>query len=148
MRSQSGVVLRLEHLAATIEAGGADVVAQMGFAGGRLYGASLADRTGSHGEILACLMDAGGTIQSFVLSCRVFQRRVEHAFLAWLCAQESPPRRLDFAETARNEPFRMFLRDSAFVSGPEGIDLDARGFVAAHAGTLELFALNEPGESV
>src|SRR5678810_907093 len=56
-------------------------------AGGRLYGASLADRTGSHGEVLACLMDAQGIIRSFVLSCRVFQRRVEHGFLAWLCAQ-------------------------------------------------------------
>ena len=113
--------------------------------GGRLYGASLEDRTGSHGEILACLVDAGGTIRSFVLSCRVLQRRVEHAFLAWVCARPGPPRRLDFAETARNEPFRIFLRDPAFVSGPEGIGLDSERFVAGHADSIELFTLREPG---
>ncbi len=60
-------------------------------AGGRLFGATLTDRTGDHGEILACLVAPDGTIQSFVMSCRVFQRRVECAFLAWLIAVGQHP---------------------------------------------------------
>ena len=50
--------------------------------GGRLFTATLEDKTGSHGEILAALITGEGRMISFVLSCRVFQRRVEHAFSA------------------------------------------------------------------
>jgi FkbH-like protein len=110
-------------------------------AGGRLYGASLSDRSGSHGEILACLTDAGGTVRAFVMSCRVFQRRVEYAFLAWICSQPSPPTRLDFTETPRNEPFRMFLADPAFSPADDGLQLDPARFREQHAASLELFAI-------
>lgn len=114
-------------------------------AGGRLYGASLADRTGSHGEVLACLLDGEGTMRAFVMSCRVFQRRLENVFLAWLCAQPSPPRRLDFAETARNEPFRIFLRDPAFTTSTDPVELDPSAFAGRHASTLDLFSIESPG---
>ena len=50
-------------------------------------GVTLDDRNGTHGEVIACLIDAAGTIESFVMSCRVFQRRAEFAFIAWLAAQ-------------------------------------------------------------
>ena len=122
-------------------------VAEVLAAGGRLYGATLADRTGSHGEILACLVDAGGTMRAFVMSCRVFQRRVEHAFLAWLCGLPGAPRGLDFAETARNEPFRIFLKDPAFSLAGNGADLDPERFRTGNADALALFAIEAPGRT-
>jgi FkbH-like protein len=113
-------------------------------AGGRLYGATLEDRHGSHGETLACLVNREGTITSFVMSCRVFQRRMEHAFLAWLAGQPNPPSRLQFAPTARNTPFQQFLEDAAFTRGQDGCQLDGETFRDRHAGDLALFDLRAP----
>jgi FkbH-like protein len=79
--------------------------------GGRLYSASLSDRTGSHGEILACLVDSSGVINAFVMSCRVFQRRVEYAFLAWLARQFTSPLEMNWTSTPRNQPFAQFLTE-------------------------------------
>jgi FkbH-like protein len=113
--------------------------------GGRLYTATLEDRHGSHGEILACLMTAEGVVTSFAMSCRIFQRRVEHAFCAWLAAQSAPPREFDFAETARNLPFRQFLAGSAVGWGGRGrVVFDAARFAARHAGDLSLFIVSAP----
>jgi FkbH-like protein len=112
--------------------------------GGRLYSATLADRTGNHGEILACLVAADGTVTSFVLSCRVFQRRVEYAFLAWLAAQPSPPRGLQWASTPRNTPFQQFLCEIAGPPNGAGfVRLDPGTVVARHAGDVALFALRQ-----
>ena len=80
-------------------------------AGGRLVTASLSDRTGDHGEILSCLVGPDGDIRSLVMSCRVFQRKVEHTFLHWLTAQADAPTSLAFRETEKNEPLRRFLRE-------------------------------------
>jgi len=80
-------------------------------AGGRLYGATLSDRTGQHGEILACLVGSDRVITSFVMSCRVFQRRVEYAFMAWLAQQPDAPIGMAWSPTPRNEPFAQFLRE-------------------------------------
>ncbi|MGH7657241.1 MAG: HAD-IIIC family phosphatase, partial [Gemmatimonadales bacterium] len=88
-------------------------VGEMLAAGGRLYTASLEDRHGQHGEILACLVSADGVVESFVMSCRVFQRRVEHAFTVWLAYRPSPPVRFVYARTERNGPLRSFLEDDA-----------------------------------
>jgi FkbH-like protein len=122
-----------------------DEVVQELAAGGRLLTATLEDRTGSHGEILACLITADGTVVSLVLSCRVFQRRVEHAFCAWLAEQMPVPRAFDFAATDRNEPLQQFLRDSAFVPSVEGrLGWDPQAFAAAHADDLTLFDVVQP----
>jgi FkbH-like protein len=113
--------------------------------GGRLYGATLEDRHGSHGEILACLISADGVVTSFVMSCRVFQRRVEHAFLAWLAGQPHPPQQLVFAATPRNTPIQHFLGDPGFRrSGDGAVWFDAERFALAHAGDLSLFTLSAP----
>jgi FkbH-like protein len=80
-------------------------------AGGRLYGATLTDRTGSHGEVLACLVSVERVVLSFVMSCRVFQRRAEHAFLGWLVGEPDPPSAMSWVSTPRNEPFAHFLRE-------------------------------------
>ena len=45
--------------------------------GGKLFTASLKDKNGDHGEVLAILMDEDHKALSFVMSCRVFERKVE-----------------------------------------------------------------------
>jgi FkbH-like protein len=113
-------------------------------AGGRLYGASLADRTGDHGEILACLID-GGVISALVMSCRVFQRRVEYAFLAWLAGQPHPPTALRWAHTPRNEPFAQFVRELAgSVNGDGLVPLDLPWIRQSYASDERLFSLDLP----
>jgi FkbH-like protein len=116
--------------------------------GGCLYGASLDDRHGTHGEILACLVTAGGEIVALVMSCRVFQRRVEHAFLAWLARQPGAPRTLSFTATARNTPIQEFLEDSTFSRDGDGlVKFDAARFAGAHADDLGLFVIRAPSRT-
>jgi FkbH-like protein len=113
--------------------------------GGKLYTALLEDRTGSHGEIFSCLIDHRGTVQSLVMSCRVFQRRVEHAFFTWLAARNNPKLQLAFAETPRNEPIQRFLEDPAFRRNGDGmVSADLASFAHNHAGDLSLFTIVEP----
>lgn len=113
--------------------------------GGRLLTATLDDRSGGHGEILACLVAADGVVEALVLSCRVFQRRVEHAFLAWLLQRPDAPHALRFAATERNEPLRRFLDDPAFTDKGDGlVSIDAARFARAHHDDLSLFALEAP----
>jgi predicted enzyme involved in methoxymalonyl-ACP biosynthesis len=110
--------------------------------GGKLYTAELADRSGSHGEILVMLIDAGFVARSFVMSCRVFQRRVEVAFLAWLAGQGLAPQVFDFAETPRNEPIRQFLRDGAFkgdLHGNVAVRFDADRYQRERGQDMSLF---------
>ncbi len=110
--------------------------------GGRLFGASLADRSGSHGEIISCLLGPEQGIEAFVMSCRVFQRRVEHAFLAALAGRGVAPAAVRYTRTDRNEPFAKFVQDAAF--GPADGDLlpfDAAAFATAHGDDLALFEL-------
>jgi FkbH-like protein len=114
--------------------------------GGRLLTASLSDRHGEHGEILSYLMDSEGVVRSFVLSCRVFRRRVEHAFLAWVADHRGWPQRFEYAPTPRNEPFQRFLDVPGVTVGPEdsGAVFDRSAFEKAHGDALELFQVEEP----
>jgi predicted enzyme involved in methoxymalonyl-ACP biosynthesis len=77
--------------------------------GDRLFTASLADSTGEHGEILAALVTSDNQITHLVMSCRVFQRRVEFAFLAWLMNNGLEPSGFVFRGTDRNRPLQQFL---------------------------------------
>lgn len=122
-----------------------DDVASVLAGGGRLYGVTLDDRTGSHGEVLACLISGSGRIESLVMSCRIFQRRLEFAFLAWLAEKDANVSELDFSATPRNEPIQQFLRDESFGEGPGGkITIDLTGFRSSHANDLALFDIVEP----
>lgn len=80
--------------------------------GGTLWTATLSDRTGSHGEILSCLVGPDGAVESLVMSCRVLERKVEYAFLAWLSAKLGRSPALRYAPTDRNEPLRKFLAEA------------------------------------
>lgn len=115
--------------------------------GGTLLAATLEDRNGSHGEILACIIEEDGTLSTFVMSCRVLQRRVEYAFLAWLAEQQlrGDEVRLRFNATDRNTPLRQFLRDAGFTASPDGIWSTPRdAYLRAHGDALALFAIEAP----
>lgn len=115
-----------------------DELAAMLAAGGRLFTGELSDRTGSHGEVLALLADRDGMVESFVMSCRVFLRRAEHAFLAALASRGVTLSGMRHAATEKNEPFRTFMADPAFA----GDRFDAGAFRAAHAEDCALFTLS------
>jgi FkbH-like protein len=111
--------------------------------GARLYTASLTDRAGSHGEIIACLVAAGGLIEAFVMSCRVFQRRVEDAFLSALIEKGVRPTAVRFAPTDRNEPFRQFVTDPAFVeNGDAALRFDDALWLDSHRTALDLMEVS------
>jgi FkbH-like protein len=111
--------------------------------GGKLYTATLSDRHGTHGEILACLIGPNGAVESYVMSCRVFQRRVEHAFTTWLVNTGHTPSAFVHVATERNEPIRQYLEGPGFVSDEHGaVRFVASAFVAEHGDALELFTLS------
>ncbi len=111
--------------------------------GGRLLSARLIDRTGDHGEILSCLIAADGIVESYVLSCRVFQRKIEYAFLAWLASETKPPYAFRYKATPRNEPARIFFEDAVFQADlKDGLLLfDPLAFLCAHGNKLKLMSL-------
>jgi FkbH-like protein len=112
--------------------------------GGKMFTATLEDRTGSHGEIMACLIDRNGRVQALVMSCRVFQRRVEYAFLSWvLDFWKGPTLTFAYSATERNEPIRNFLDDFAFSDAGEYLILDSEVFATAHASDISLFTILE-----
>ena len=111
--------------------------------GGRLIGATLDDRNGTHGEVIACLLAPGGMLAAFVMSCRVFQRRVERAFLAWLAASSFAPTAMNYVKTERNEPVRMLLSE-AFGHLEEGCpSMDFKPLALLFADDLALFQVTE-----
>ena len=77
--------------------------------GARLITASLRDKNGYHGEILAILIDKKSRVLSFVMSCRVFQRQAEIIFISKLFNMKIEEISMDYLATDRNEPFRLFL---------------------------------------
>ena len=121
----------------------AEVDAALG-RGARLITATLSDRSGSHGEIAACLVDAAGVIEALVMSCRVFQRRVEYAFLSTLLTTGPAPTAIRFASTPRNEPFRQFVDDDALQAGADGTHaIDQALWLERHRPDVELFAIDQ-----
>lgn len=112
-------------------------------AGGRLVGATLHDRSGSHGEIIALLIGPDGLVESWVMSCRVFQRRVEYAFLLALLARGIEPQAFRYSATDRNEPLTRFLREPGFGPPTAGlVSFDPDRFRAEHQVDLQLFEIS------
>ncbi len=87
--------------------------------GSRLFTASLRDRHGEHGEIAACVINRAHEVTTFVLSCRVFQRRVEDAIVRFLFEEtQASSLTFHFVETERNTPARRFLASESFTADP------------------------------
>ena len=107
--------------------------------GGRLYGATLDDRSGSHGEILACLINSEHTVESLVLSCRVFERKIEFAFMCWLLRQVEAPFILKYQLTNRNEPIRKFLKMAGCdLEGNAQASINPKVFINTHRSSLRI----------
>ena len=109
--------------------------------GGKLYSAKLSDRTGEHGEILACLIDNSGCILSFVLSCRVFQREVEFVFICKLIEILKFDLKFKFKKTTRNTPISNFLSEICFSNFSNLIYLNSNQFYSKNAYKLDLFKI-------
>ena len=103
--------------------------------GGSVITARLNDKYGDHGEIVALTIDDSGRVDAFVMSCRVFQRRVEFAVLDGLRRLGYQDLWVDYAPTDRNQPFRNFLKDL-------GTGADSAGIV--HLNLEDLFADRDP----
>lgn len=104
----------------TVRRGEADFEA-LGRAGLECLGVTVADRFGDYGLVGLMVFETSATslaVDSFVLSCRVLGRGVEHRMLAHLAglARERglAAVTLRFVPTARNTPARQFFHD---VSG-------------------------------
>ena len=118
-----------------------EVAAQLA-SGSRLLTATLSDRTGSHGEVLAAIIDSSGCITSMVMSCRVFQRRVEFAFLVWLSTRTPLIPSADYLETERNAPVARFVAEVGATTGAEGrLMLDRAAIVELFSRDLALFTV-------
>lgn len=81
--------------------------------GAFLLAASYRDKFGPLGEIAAALgvcADGGLRVESWVMSCRAFARRIEHQFVRRLFERfEASEIVFDYAETPRNGPLREFF---------------------------------------
>jgi FkbH-like protein len=122
-----------------------DSIAMMLADGGKLYTAILDDRGGTHGEILACLIDKDKNIRSFVMSCRVFQREIEFAFTCWLVQKIGNELKFDYRFSERNTPVRNFLTDQSFKQIENIFELNAKSFLKNHEAKLDLFKIKEVG---
>jgi FkbH-like protein len=110
--------------------------------GGRLIAASLKDRTGGHGEIAVLLVDKAGIVLAFVMSCRVFGRKVEHALLSWILENVSPTLTLEYQKTERNTPFQNFVAELPNANGAESpFVVDTSRFLEQQRPTREFFEL-------
>ena len=78
--------------------------------GGKLYTGTLSDNTGSHGEVLICLLDASNKVLSFVMSCRIFQRQAEYAFMIWILKKLQNNIILDFKPTIETSLFKILSK--------------------------------------
>jgi FkbH-like protein len=95
--------------------------------GRRLWTLRLADRLGDHGLIGIASVEREGTdvrIVDFLLSCRVFGRRLEdwmtHAAVRFARAQGAARLVARYVPTAKNAPCLEFLQRSGFVRAANG----------------------------
>ena len=76
---------------------------------GNLITGSYKDNASDYGEIIAILIDKNGKVLSFVMSCRVFQRKIEHAFIFDIVKRNFKINELNYIKTDKNEPIRNFI---------------------------------------
>ena len=73
-----------------------------------LFIGELIDKNGSHGEIVLLIIDHFGLINTFVMSCRVFQRKVEYGIIKFLKELNFNEVTFKYFPTKRNSPFLNF----------------------------------------
>ncbi len=87
---------------------------------------ALIDRFGDHGTVLVAVIEDssdGLTVLELAMSCRVLNRTVEVAFLAWLLRRADGGRvTLHLRRTPSNAPAREFVRRHAATTGERDDD--------------------------
>jgi FkbH-like protein len=87
---------------------------------------SCQDKFGEYGVIGMCVLERRSPrIHSFMMSCRVQRKRVEHAFFSWLsrrfqAQREGDALTINFRRTERNQPVVRMLGDLGFEYFAEG----------------------------
>ena len=82
----------------------------------KIFIGELIDKNGSHGEIVVLLIDKYGYINSFAMSCRVFQRKVEYGIFEFLRTFNYQDVSFKYIQTERNHPFLTFAENIATKS--------------------------------
>jgi FkbH-like protein len=100
----------------------ADWTRSLGSPGGFLLTVSYTDKFGPLGKIAAAVgrnTSSGVRLQSWVMSCRAFSRRIEHATLRTLFEHFGAPAiELDFKATERNGPLQELLTSLELNAAP------------------------------
>lgn len=74
-----------------------------------LFIGELIDKNGSHGEIVVLIVDKFGLVNTFIMSCRVFQRKVEYGIIEFLKDLNFNEIKFEYIATNRNSPFLNFI---------------------------------------
>ena len=77
----------------------------------RIISGELVDKNGTHGEVIVILLSLSGEVKSFVMSCRIFQRMAEYAFIGALPEYQINNLFFKFVKNKRNSPFLEFLNN-------------------------------------
>ena len=78
--------------------------------GGTLFSGQFSDKTGDYGEIISILINKQKKVLSFVMSCRVFQKNIELAFLYFLIKQKIDIKNFHYKKTKSNIPLQNFIK--------------------------------------
>lgn len=106
---------------------------------GSLFSASLSDINGEHGEILSLLINSNNEAESFVMSCRVFQRKVEYLFLSILLEKYFGEIKFKYIETERNTPVKLFFRSLKITNLSKEISLSKSDIDQAEPNLYDVF---------
>lgn len=109
--------------------------------GGHLFTASLSDINGEHGEILSLLIDNNNEVQSFVMSCRVFQRKVEFLFLSMLLKKYFDEIKFHFIQTERNSPVKLFFNTFKNIDISKEIILSTKDIDVTEQNLYQIFSM-------
>lgn len=112
--------------------------------GGYIFSASLSDKTGAYGEVIAIVIDSSYNVLSFVMSCRVFKRELETAFLSCTLRHLNPNTLLfDYHSTESNLPFKNFLNHPSFTFRGDTLVLHVEAFLQSTKSATDLFSVSE-----
>jgi len=103
---------------------------------------SLTDKFGDHGQVCCILIQNYSQISHFVMSCRVFQRRLEYAAIVLLSnLLQTESFKLSYKRTDKNIPLQTFLSENNINKDSDSqIILNVSEFKSKHESCLDLFS--------
>lgn len=90
----------------------------------KIFTGELIDKNGSHGEVIVLIIDKYGCVNSFAMSCRIFQRKVEYGICAFLKTLNYQKVSFNYIPTDRNHPFLNFANNVAKKSSGQKFFID------------------------